>query len=125
MNISLKDYLDFVLLWLKKRTKVHLGDLVVYPALVRHCFCCHGSAKYASETNALCKTCLADQECTLCHQPFEPNADSVGTYCAACWKELETTWVTTFEDDPVKAEGAIRSAVTTAQPSLIGCRHTN
>ena len=39
MTTSLKDYMDFCLLWIKKQTGIHLGNLVVYPALVRHCLC--------------------------------------------------------------------------------------
>jgi hypothetical protein len=124
MHVSLDDYLHFVLLWLKQRTGVHLGELVIYPAMVRHCLCCHGSANYAHETNGLCAKCLVDQKCTICHEPFTPSLDSVATFCPTCWKRLETTWTTVFEnEDPVRAEIAVRTAVTKAQPPLIGCPH--
>ena len=63
MNISLRDFLDFVVLWLMKRTGVHLNELVIYPAMVRHCLCCHGNGRYDSSTNGLCEKCCLEQRC--------------------------------------------------------------
>ena len=124
MNISLSDYLQFLDLWIKKRTEVHLGDLVIYPTMVRHCLCCQGSANYARETNGLCRKCNVEMPCTMCGEPFTPSLDTVGTYCAKCWGTLESTWVKTFqEEDPVRAEAAVKALVIKAHPSLDGCGH--
>lgn len=124
MATSLKDFLDFVLLWIKKRTEVHLHELVVYPAMVRHCLCCHASASYADETNGLCRKCCREQGCAMCGEAFTPSLDSVGVFCPSCWAGLETTWKKTFEEEsPAHAESRIRSLVTSARPSLTGCRH--
>lgn len=124
MNISLRDYQDFLLLWVKKRTRVHYEKLVIYPAMVRHCLCCHTSRQYAFETNGLCDPCAKAQTCTKCGEAFAPTKDSVGTYCASCWAGLEGTWTTTFEEkDPVTAEATVRAFVTGVRPRLTGCSH--
>ena len=124
MNISLRDYQDFLLLWVKKRTKVHLENLVIYPAMVRHCLCCHKSRQYSFETNGLCDACLADQTCTKCKQAFTPTKESVGTYCEGCWAAVEETWTRTFQEkDPVSAESSLRAFVTGVRPRLTGCSH--
>ena len=125
MNISLRDFLDFVMLWLKKRTGVHLGELVIHRAMVRHCFCCHGNKAYVHETDGLCETCCREQKCTMCKETFTPSMESVGVFCATCWAQLETTWTALFENgDPVRAESKVRSLVTASHPALMGCRHT-
>ena len=125
MPISLKEYLEFVLLWLKKRTGVHLeSQLYLYPAMVRHCLCCQRGGSYAGDTQGLCRKCCQELACTVCHEMFTPSKETVGTYCAGCWGEIESTWTKTFQDhDPVRAESAVRSMVTAAHPSLLGCRH--
>ncbi|MEM7307788.1 MAG: hypothetical protein AAF682_14005 [Planctomycetota bacterium] len=124
MGASLNDFLDFVLFWIKKRTEVHLGELVVYPAMVRHCLCCQGNGNYAHETNGLCPRCCVPLDCTMCGESFTPSDDSVGVFCPACWAQLETSWKTTFEqEDPVRAETSLRSTVSAARPILTGCRH--
>ncbi len=124
MYISLNDFLDFVIVWIKKRTEVHLGELVIYPTMVRHCFCCHGDGNYANATNGLCRKCCVERECAMCRETFEPSLESVGVFCPKCWDELEATWTTTFNDvDPVRAETVVRSLVTKAAPCLTGCRH--
>lgn len=124
MSTSLKDFLDFVVLWLKKRTGVHLGELVVYPAMVRHCLCCHAGSSYAEQTNALCRKCAAEQHCTMCKSTFTPSDDSVGVFCPSCWAQLEATWKTRFDTDGVAAaESSVRSAVTASRPTLMSCAH--
>jgi hypothetical protein len=124
VSLSLKDYQDFVLLWIQKRTGVHLGELVIYPAMVRHCLCCQANATYAHRTNGLCLTCCSEQTCLLCSDAFTPSQESIGPFCPSCWARLETTWTTTFQEhDPVRAESEIRSIVAAARPPLSGCRH--
>lgn len=124
MSVSLRDYLDFVLLWVRKRSGVHEGELLVHSAMVRHCLCCNSNATYAHRTNGLCLRCCEAQECLLCAAAFAPSDDSVGVFCPACWARLENTWVTTFErGEPDRAELEIRSIVTAARPRLSGCRH--
>ncbi len=122
--ISLNDFLDFVLLWVKKRTQVHLGELVIFPAMVRHCLCCHGSQSYAWETDGLCQACSQQQVCALCKVDFVPGAESVGVFCPVCWQGLERTWRETFEgEDPVAAESKVKGMVRSARPNLTSCRH--
>jgi len=124
MSLSLKDYADFVLLWIQKRTGVHVGELLIYPAMVRHCLCCQMSVTYAHRTSGLCLKCCEEQVCILCSDAFVPSRESVGVYCPDCWARLETTWTTSFsEQDPVPAELKIRSIVTKGRPVLSGCRH--
>ena len=124
VSLSLADFLDFVLLWIQKRTGVHDGDLVVYAAMVRHCLCCQVGATYAQRTNGLCLKCCDEQTCLLCADAFAPSLESVGVFCPACWARLETTWTTTFqEQDPERAKAQIRTMVTAARPGLSGCRH--
>ena len=125
MPISLRDYLDFVILWVKKRTGVHREEqLLIYPAMVRHCLCCQASVTYAHRTNGLCLKCCEEQVCLLCSDAFAPSRESVGVFCPACWGRMETTWTTIFqEQDPVRAELEIRSVLTRARPVLSGCRH--
>ena len=125
MSTSLKDFLDFVILWLKKRTGVHREQqLFVYPAMVRHCLCCHHGGAYATDTDGLCRKCRPSPHCPVCDTDFEPSMESVGVFCQACWGELETTWRATFAADGVAiAESAIRSRVTAAHPVLHGCDH--
>jgi len=123
MATSLKDYMDFCLLWIKKQTGVHLGNLVVYPALVRHCLCCHRGGSYSHQTYALCEACCTDQTCTLCGEGFEPDRDSVARYCPSCWGRMEAEWKENHAEDPVKAENEFRSTVMGGLPSLLGCNH--
>ena len=124
MGISLRDFQDFVLLWLQNRTGVHDGELRVYPAMVRHCLCCQVGGTYAHRTNGLCLKCCDEQDCILCKETFTPSDDSVGPICVACWSKLETSWTTTFQEpDPAKAEGDLRSVLTAAKPRLTGCQH--
>jgi hypothetical protein len=124
VSLSLKDFQEFVLLWIKKRTGVHLGELTIYPAMVRHCLCCQANATYAHRTNGLCLECCEEQVCLLCSGPFVPTLESVGVFCPSCWSRLETTWTRTFrEQDPVRAEVEIHSIVAAARPRLSGCRH--
>jgi hypothetical protein len=125
VSISLKEYLEFVVLWLKKRTGVHLEEkLVFFPAMVRHCLCCQSGGSYSGETQGLCRVCCRELVCSMCAAEFAPSDATVGTYCASCWGKLESTWTTTFADmDPGSAEGAVRSLVTASHPGLSGCRH--
>lgn len=125
MQTSLKDFLDFVTLWLKKRTGVHQEEtLVIYPAMVRHCLCCHSGGNYAESTDGLCRSCVTGPHCPMCDSDFEPTMESVGVFCPACWSELEGIWRSTFEGQGVaSAESAIRSRVTAARPALLGCQH--
>ena len=125
MNSSLRDFLDFVILWLKKRTGVHQEpQLLIYPALVRHCLCCHSGRPYAEDTDGLCRECRQSPHCPVCDADFEPSMESVGVFCPSCWGDLETTWTTAFGDTGVaSAESAIRSRVTAARPVLQGCSH--
>ena len=90
MSLSLKDYIDFVLLWVQKRTGVHLGELLIYPAMVRHCLCCQASVTYAHRTHGLCLKCCEEQVCLLCSDAFAPSRESVGAFCPSCWTRLET-----------------------------------
>ena len=123
MSTSLRDYMDFCLLWMKKKTGVHLGELVLYPAMVRHCLCCFRGSNYAHQTFGLCDRCCADQTCTRCKESYEPNRDSVGRYCPSCWGDMEKHWKEAHEKDPVAAENELRSTIMKALPSLIGCQH--
>lgn len=123
MPTSLKEWLEFATLWVKKQTGVHLGSLVVYPAMVRHCLCCNQGGSYSHDTFGLCERCVADQTCRMCEAAFTPSRASVGIYCEACWKKLETTWTETFVEDPVEAENAVRSLLLSALPPLTGCHH--
>ncbi len=124
MGASLNDFLDFVLLWVKKRTGVHVGELVVYPAMVRHCLCCQQNGSYSHTADGLCQKCCVDMPCTMCGETFTPTMESLGVFCAKCWSGLEEKWSTTFRDeDPVRAEMAVRTAVSDAHPILTGCRH--
>jgi hypothetical protein len=124
VSLSLNDFLDFVLLWIKQRSGVHQGELTIYPAMVRHCLCCQENATYAHRTNGLCLKCCEEQVCLLCSEEFTPSLESVGVFCPSCWSRLEKTWTTTFvEQDPIRAEAEIRSAVAAARPKLSGCRH--
>ena len=124
MPISLQDYLEFALLWVKKQTGIHLDKLVIYPAMVRHCLCCHTGSSYAHETFGLCERCCQEQPCAMCKAAFTPSRESVGVYCPTCWKRLETTWTTAFAEDPVRAENEVRSLFMSALPPLTGCQHT-
>ncbi len=125
MPVSLRDYWDFVEVWIKKRTGVHLGEVVIYPAMVRHCLCCQKGHSYARKTNGLCEVCAAaPPTCSMCKQVFEPDDDSVGPYCQTCWAKLETTWTETFQnEDPVRAVDKTKALVIAAKPPLLGCRH--
>ena len=125
MPISIKEYLEFVMLWVKKRTGIHLEDqLHFYPAMVRHCLCCQRGGNYASETQGLCLKCCRELACTVCDDAFTPSEETVGTYCAGCWGKIESTWTRTFEEqDSVSATGAVRSMLTAAHPPLMGCQH--
>ncbi|MAB79320.1 MAG: hypothetical protein CMJ89_08200 [Planctomycetes bacterium] len=124
MSTSLKDYVDFCLLWVKKRTGVHLGNLAVYPALARHCLCCNRGSSYSHRTFGLCELCCNEQTCTLCQESFEPSRDSVARYCQRCWGGIESRWKASFSEDPVRAENEFRGTIMTGVPSLLGCNHT-
>ena len=101
-----------------------MGELVIYPAMVRFCLCCLQDRPYAHATRGLCLTCCAEEQtCPLCKAGFRATEESVGVFCPACWGELEATWKTTFAEDPVRAESLVRSRVTAAHPNLLGCRH--
>ena len=124
MAVSLNDFLDFVLLWVKKRTGVHEGELVIYPTMVRHCLCCHADGPYAHETDGLCRKCFLEQHCPMCRQEFMPSMEAVGVFCPTCWARVEETWKKIFEEeDQGVATDRVRSLVMAARPSLNRCRH--
>ena len=123
MGASLTDFLDFVVFWMKKRTGLHPGKLVVFPAMVRHCLCCQKNGAYSHAVDGLCTRCCAEVPCGMCGADFTPSGESLGIFCPGCWTELEGIYREAYDASPSRAELLVRTRVSSAQPSLTSCPH--